>query len=77
MANFQRWAPRNEADQKDPRRSLLRGSRLMLFLALGFFSSLPILVNLFAAPQNRTLILTGHPGELKVMETGGRYYVDI
>ena len=77
MANCQRWAPRNEADQKDSRRSLLLGSRLILFLALGFFSSLPIVVKLVAAPQNRTLVLTGHPGELTVMETGGRYYVDI
>jgi len=30
-----------------------------------------------AAPQNRTLVLTGHPGELPVLETGGRSYVDI
>jgi len=77
MANCRRWAPRNEADQKGSQRSLVLGSRLILFLALLFFSSLPILVKVFAAPQNRTLILTGHPGELTVMETGGRYYVDI
>lgn len=31
----------------------------------------------WAAPQNRTLVLTGHPGELPVMEMGGRSYVDI
>ena len=30
-----------------------------------------------AAPQNRTLVLAGHPGELSVVEMGGRSYVDI
>src|ERR1700747_1428683 len=74
MADSQTW---NEADQKDSRRPLLLGSRLALFLALAFFSTLPVLVKLCAAPQNRTLVLTGHPGELTVMEMGGRYYVDV
>src|SRR6266550_956741 len=68
MADSQTW---NEVDQKDSRKPLLLGSRLALF------STLPVLVKLFAAPQNRTLVLTGHPGELTVMEMGGRYYVDI
>jgi hypothetical protein len=74
MTDSQTW---NEADQKDSRKPLLLGSRLALFLALAFFSTLPVLVKLCAAPQNRTLVLTGHPGELTVMEMGGRYYVDI
>ena len=74
MADSQTW---NEVDQKDSRKPLLLGSRIALFLALAFFSTLPVLVKLFAAPQNRTLVLTGHPGELTVMEMGGRYYVDI
>jgi hypothetical protein len=77
MANSQRRAPSAEADQKDSRRPFLLRSRLALFLALVFFSSVPVLVKLSAAPQNRTLVLTGHPGELTVMEMGGRYYVDV
>ena len=77
MANSQKWAPRNEADPKDSRRPLLLRGGLALFLAFVFFASLPVLVKLFAAPQSRTLVLTGHTGELTVMEVGGRYYVDI
>jgi hypothetical protein len=30
-----------------------------------------------AVPQNRTLALTGHPGEVPVVEMGGRSYVEI
>ena len=74
MANSQ---TSNEADQKDSQRRLSLAGRLALFLALAFFSTLPVLVKLVAAPQNRTLVLTGHPGELPVTEMGGRYYVDI
>src|SRR6266566_4651075 len=72
MANSQRRAASTEAHQRHS-----RGSRLALVLALVFFSTLPVLVKVFAAPQNRTLVLTGHPGELAVTELGGRYYVDI
>ena len=68
---------RNEAELQGSRRPLLPGNRLALFLALAFFSTLPVLVKLVAAPQNRTLVLAGHPGELPVTEMGGRYYVDI
>jgi hypothetical protein len=53
---------------------LQRGLRLVTLL---FFCGLPIFVMVHAAPQNRTLVLTGHPGELPVLETGGRSYVDI
>jgi hypothetical protein len=53
---------------------LRRGLRLLTFL---FFCGLPIFVMVHAAPQNRTLVLTGHPGELPVLESGGRSYVDI
>src|SRR4029077_9650265 len=53
---------------------LRRGLRLLTF---PFFCGLPIFVLVHAAPQNRTLVLTGHPGELPVLETGGRSYVDI
>jgi len=53
---------------------LRRGLRLLTF---PFFFGLPIFVLVHAAPQNRTLVLTGHPGELPVLETGGRSYVDI
>src|SRR5215472_15281915 len=52
--------------------------RRRLFLATFLlFCSLPIFIELHAAPQNLTLILTGHPGELSVVEMGGRSYVDI
>jgi hypothetical protein len=30
-----------------------------------------------AAPQNHTLVVTGHPGELPVVEMGGHFYVNI
>src|SRR4029077_11845625 len=53
---------------------LRRGLRLLTFL---FFCGLPIFVMVHATPQNRTLVLTGHPGELPVLENGGRSYVDI
>lgn len=36
-----------------------------------------VLVLAHAAPQNRTLVVTGHPGELAVVEMGGRSYVEI
>lgn len=53
---------------------LRRALLLVIFL---FFCSLPVFVMVRAAPQNRTLVLTGHPGELPVLETGGRSYVEI
>jgi len=51
--------------------------RRLRLVTLLFFCGLPIFVMVRAAPQNRTLVLTGHPGELPVLETGGRSYVDI
>jgi hypothetical protein len=51
--------------------------RGLVLVTLLFFCGLPIFVMVHAAPQNRTLVLTGHPGELPVLETGGRSYVDI
>ena len=51
--------------------------RRLHLVTLLFFCGLPIFVMVRAAPQNRTLVLTGHPGELSVLETGGRSYVDI
>jgi len=53
---------------------LRSGLLLLIFL---FFCSLPVFVMVYAAPQNRTLVLTGHPQELPVVEMGGRLYVDI
>jgi hypothetical protein len=53
---------------------LRRGLRLLTLL---FFCGLPIFVMVRAAPQNRRVVLTGHPGELPVLENGGRFYVDI
>jgi hypothetical protein len=42
-----------------------------------FLCGLTALVIARASPQNRTFILTGHPGELPVVEIGGRSYVEI
>lgn len=39
--------------------------------------SLPILVMALAAQPQRTLLVSGHSGELAVMEMGGRSYVEI
>ena len=77
MSNSQRLTPRNEADEENFRKRHFLESRAALFLTLVFFSSLPVFVKLYAAPQNRTLVLTGHPGELSVTEMDGRYYVDV
>lgn len=80
MANFQRLARNNEADKENFRKRLFPGSQVilfLLFLTLVFFASLVVFVKLYAAPQNRTLVLTGHPGELSVTEMDGRYYVDV
>jgi hypothetical protein len=42
-----------------------------------FLGSLPVFVMVHAGPQKRTLVVTGHPGELPLVEIGGRSYVDI
>ena len=42
-----------------------------------FLSCLSVFVVVHAAQQIRTLVLTGHPGELPVVEMGGHSYVDI
>lgn len=55
---------------------MLRGT-FFIVLLFAFLSSLSLFFMVRAAPQNRTLVLTGHPGELSVMEIGGRSYVDI
>src|ERR1700751_2194285 len=46
-------------------------------LSLVFLCGLSALLVVHAAPQNRTLVLTGHPGEVPVLEMGGRSYVEI
>lgn len=55
----------------------MSGRRLLILLTPVFFCSLPVFVIVHAAPQNRTLVLAGHPGELPVVEMGGRSYVEI
>jgi hypothetical protein len=42
-----------------------------------FFCGLAGFVVVYAAPQNRTLVLAGHAGELPVVEMSGRSYVEI
>lgn len=76
MARSQSWTRSSEAEGSFLKRFLL-GSRGTLFLTLLVFSTLLVFVKLYAIPQNRTLVLTGHPGELAVTEMGGRCYVDI
>jgi hypothetical protein len=49
------------------------GPLFMLVVAL----SLPILALALAAQQNRTLVVTGHPEELAVVEMGGHSYVEV
>ena len=51
--------------------------RLFILVPPVFFCGLAAFVMVRAAPQNRTLVLTGHPGELPVVEMGGRSYVEI
>src|SRR5215467_2964744 len=51
--------------------------RRFLLITFPLFCSLPLFIMARAAPQNRTLVLSGHPGELSVVEMGGRSYVDI
>ena len=53
------------------------GRRLLTWLTPVLFCSLAILHMVHAGPQNRTLVLTGHPGELPVVEIEGRSYVEI
>ena len=77
MANSQRLAPRNEADEGNFLKRHFLESRPILFGMLMFFASLLVFISLYGAPQNRTLVLTGHPGELSVKEMDGRYYVDV
>lgn len=77
MANSQRLAGTNEGCEKKLRKRYFPGGRLILFLTLVLFTSLPVFIELYGAPQNRTLVLTGHPGELPVVEMEGRYYVDV
>lgn len=55
---------------------MLRGT-LVIVLLFTLLCVLSVFFIVRAAPQNRTLILAGHPGELSVTEIGGRSYVDI
>lgn len=77
MANSQKLAPRNEAEVGNFRKRHFLESRLALFLTFVFLTSLLAFAKLYGAPQNRTLVLTGHPGELSVREMDGRCYVDV
>ena len=51
-------------------------SRRTFFVSI-FLSCLSVFAVVHAAPQIRTLVLTGHPGELPVVEMGGHSYVEI
>ena len=77
MSNPQRLTPRNEADEENFQKRHFLESRFVLFVMLTFSISLLVFVRLYAAEQNRTLVLSGHPGELAVTEMDGRYYIDV
>ena len=51
--------------------------RLGASLVFALFLILLTLVLTHAAQQNRTLVVTGHPGELPVVEMGGHSYIEI
>ena len=55
---------------------MLRGI-LIVLLVFTFLFSLSVFLMVRAAPQSRTLVLTGHPGEIPVVEIGGRSYVEV
>jgi hypothetical protein len=65
----------NKASSKCVKRHAVPRRRLIVLSVLSGGLSVFVLVG--AAPQNRTLVLTGHPGELPVVEMGGRAYVEI
>jgi len=50
---------------------------LGVYAALAFFTGLLVLACAGAAPQKHTFIVTGHPGEVPVVEMGGRSYIEI
>lgn len=77
MANSQRLTRRSEADEEKPRQHVFLEGRLAVFVTLAFFSRLLVLAKLYAASQNRILVLTGHAGELIATEMDGHYYIDI
>jgi hypothetical protein len=51
--------------------------RTGFWLSLTLGCGLPILVLAQAAQQSRTLLVTGRPGELAVVDMGGHAYVDV
>lgn len=53
------------------------GKRLGVWLAVVFLLVLQALSLTYAAQQNRTLVVTGRSGELKVIDMDGRSYVEI
>jgi hypothetical protein len=68
--------------QEVKRRSTQGASRMKLkrwgiFLAVVLLLCCAVLELARAAQQNRTLVITGHPGEIPVVEMGGRSYVEI
>jgi len=48
-----------------------------LTLMMAVILVLPALGSMPSAPQNRTLVIAGYPGELPVMELSGRAYAEI
>ena len=77
MKNSRTLARGNETSGGSFPKRIFSGSRLAILLTFLFFSSLLAFVRLHATPENRTLVIAGHPGELTVTEMGGRYLVDV
>ena len=59
---------------KDTARS---GSTVALFLLVTVSTALLLLTVSFAAQRNRTMVVSGHSGELHVFEMSGRSYIEI
>ena len=51
--------------------------RFTTWMTLVICSTLPVLALAQAAQQNRILVVTGHSGELPLVEIGGRSYIEI
>jgi hypothetical protein len=71
------WLSDNNACSKWSQASRELGRRLLIWLTPVLFCSVAVLRMVQAGPQNRTLVLAGHQGELPVVEMGGRFYVEI
>jgi hypothetical protein len=57
--------------------NIKEGNENIPWLMLVLFWSVPALLLAHASPHHRTLVVSGHPGELAVLDVGGRSYIEI